>query len=174
MKLYIIATLCVALGAFNPASQPDNDPKADFKVFIREAVKSGLDENNVPESVVSRLIDNNKLWVAKCPICDNVKAGLKSRLNHERNQDTTNVVLSPGELANLSSPNDSVAKAALKDLVDVFVQRYYAELGMTEAEIAAMEEQLLGGRKQGMGLAGGDEDFYCASCDGACHKPDKE
>lgn len=170
MKLYIIAALCIALVAL----RPDNDPKTDFKQFLREAVKSGLDENNVPDSVVRKLLNNNKLWVGKCPICDNVKAGLKLRLNRENDRDTTNLVLAEEELVNLCSSNDSIAKAALKDMVDVFVQRYYTELEMTEAEITAMDEQLTAGRKQGMAVAGGDEDFYCASCDGACHKPDKE
>jgi len=174
MKLYIITALCLALSALKPDSQADNDPKTDFKQFLREAVTSGLAENQVPDSIANRLLGNNKLWVGKCPICDNVKAGLREYIKSEKTTDTRQAALATGQLDMLTSTNDSIAKAGLKDLVDMYVQRYYKVLNMPEAEIAAMDEQLLGGRKQGMSVAGGADGFYCASCDGACHKPDKE
>ncbi len=141
--------------------------KTQRSTFLKEAVFYGLQKDNFPKEIVVNLERENSNWVGKCPICDNVKRGFKLYTNANRENGRTKI---PEEfLAQISNNDEVIRKVALRDLIDRYIQQYYAVLDMSEEQRKNMLLQLEDGRKTGMDRANGGEGFFCSSCDGACH-----
>lgn len=141
--------------------------KTERNVFLNEATFYGLRKDHFPKVVAVSLVEENANWVLKCPICDNVKRGFDKYASGSFAAGKS--TLSDVIISQLSSTDDAIRKAALRDLIDRYVQQYYSVLKMTEEQRIDMQSQLEQGRKTGMGVANGGDGFFCSSCDGACH-----
>lgn len=173
-----IATTILLLLFTIPLSQSvaQSDPakvKTSMDKFLERGTVAGLTANALPAKLVNGLLDDNELWVGKCPICDNVRRGFRQYVKNDV-PDSATSALNDEVLNGLKHESLSERKKALKTLIDGYVQDYFTVLSMTEEERKAMEIKLEKGRKTGMSRAGGGEGFYCSSCDGACHKPDQD
>ena len=144
-----------------------NKQKRDMDSFLEGAIFYGLKKDRFPTQVAEKLLDENDNWVGKCPICDNVRHGMRKYLREVKNNEAT--LISKKEQEEFSSQNSAERRLALKKLVDRYTQAYFSSLDMTEIEYNEMQEKLVEGRKTGMSRANGGEGFFCPSCDGACH-----
>jgi hypothetical protein len=133
-------------------------------MFLPAAIEYGAQQDGLSKDLVKLLRQDNSLWVGKCPICDDVREGLYKYVQDEKVYPSK---ASEKVLKNLNDPKKR--KKELLKLVDRYVQDYYGVLEMTDDQIAEMEASLNAGRKRGMSMTSNGPNFYCASCDGACH-----
>ena len=176
MKRYIFIPILILLAlteaAFAQVPQTP-DPKTSMKSFLQEATLSGLQTNALSKKLVQNLLDEDALWVGKCPICDEVKRGMRKYIKEDSGKAVSK--LDKPILKGLRSKDTEEQKSGLKQLIDQYIQQYFVKLAMTADERTYMEDKLAAGRKTGMSRArnANEEGFYCASCDGACHVPIK-
>ena len=150
------------------------DEKTDMNKFLEAAIMTGLTNEQFPRPVVKEFLGDRTYWVSKCPICRPVESAMKNYMSAAP-IDSISGETPRGVMEEFESMEESTMeekKRILLDLVDRYVQDHFKRLEFTEEERTAMEEKLMNGRKKGMSLASGGEGFFCAACDGACHKPD--
>jgi len=163
--VFIVSLIAVNYG--NAQNVSESEVKTSMEKFLTHATYQGLEKNALSTELVHTLLNDNELWVGKCPICDQVRRGF--RLYVKKEQPSATKKLDKKILKGLKGKTFEKRKAALKLLVDKYVQQYFVALDMSEEERKVMEEKLKEGRKTGMERASGGEGFYCSSCDGACH-----
>lgn len=133
-----------------------------YEAFLEQAVYHGAKRDGLSKEFVEILVKDNSLWVGKCPICMNVEDGFREYMAEASGT---------GIPAPFAGADTQTKKRFLQQMVDDYVQWYFTVLKVTDAERKALEEGMKDGRERGMSLANGGEGFFCASCDGACHKP---
>lgn len=171
MRLLLFSFL-LSLGTLQLSAQSP-DPRIHMDAFLRDAVEHGLKMDAFPRDLAVALSENRELWVGKCPICMPVEQGFRKYATNFHPSVKRRV--SAKTIAVLKGEDVVAAKGALQKLVTKYTRKYYKVLGMDKAQRAAMVDKLVQGREQGMNRANGGEDFFCASCDGACSiKPKKK
>ena len=170
--LFLVTALLFSLiTPINAQESSDQDTEVSMENFLQQATLSGLSTNALSKELIQNLLNEQELWVGKCPICDEVRRGFHRYLNEEDKEAVEK--LDNSILNDLESDIPANRKAALKLLIDQYIQQYFVKLEMPEDKRKAMEKELLEARKIGMDRANASskKGFYCASCDGACHKP---
>ncbi len=182
------AGVAAALGA-GPAGaggggtrvEPDSPACNRFLFF---AVFEGACEDALPDAAVKAALEMDEKgryrhFVYACPVCSPVVEGLRAyAMRHEicfsRKGDPLLDESVPSPVADLAANlagGDPAAKgAALKSLVERWVNRRMDRLRLTDAERAEWRHTMEVGRKKGMGLLPRSEGFEhksCPSCDGA-------
>lgn len=169
-----IALISILLSTIYVNAQNTSGSKTNMSMdkFLKQAIYHGLEKNALSSKLVHDLLNDNGLWVGKCPICDGVRRGF--RMYTKENKPKRTEKLNEKILKGLKDKSLEKRKTGLKLLVDHYVQQYYVSLKMSEKERKVMEEKLKEGRKTGMDRANKGEGFYCSSCDGACHISDSK
>ena len=136
---FIILLSCSGTKKINIVSENSSIEKAktERSVFLREATFYGLQKDQFPVSLANTLVEENSIWVVKCPICDHVKRGFKMYVRNNEEQNKTK--LSDDFIWRIIDQDVEVKKTALKELVDRYVQQYYSVLNMTKPERQVMQ-----------------------------------
>lgn len=172
----LIFSACNPNARPRPAELPELDlsaaekaeHKTDMSQFLAGAVTYGMAGDRFPVTVASSLLDNQDNWVAKCPICDNIRRGINTYRRAADPEAKTR--LKETDAAALSHSDKAQRDPAIQALVNRYVKQYYTALSMSKEEKSAMKSELEGGRETGMERAGSGV-MFCPSCDGACEKP---
>lgn len=148
------------------ATDTQVNDRTNMKVFLQNSVYEGMKTDSFSTALANSILESRDNWVAKCPICDNVKRGIRKYVangNVSFEPKNDRVIAFQG-----AESGDIQTRKALKAMVDYYVEQHYQTLEMTDDEREAMERQMKNGRKKGMMRASGGESFFCPSCDGAC------
>ena len=194
MRAWILATAVAVMGAAAipgaPAARAGGGGStvepggAPFCRFLFFATLEGACEDALSEDAVKVILEKDEKghyrhFVYACPVCSPVVEGLRAyamrqEFYYSRKGDPmvddsrpSAVVDMAGRLVN----GEAAAKgAALKFLVERWVNRRMDRLRLTEAERAEWLQAMKIGRKKGMGSlpqSAGFEHKSCPSCDGA-------
>ena len=150
------------------SAEEKTEHKTDMSQFLAGAVSYGMASDRFPVTIATRLLEEDDNWVAKCPICDNVRRGINTYRRSANSESRTR--LKESDATALSHLDKAQRDPAIQALINRYVKQYYTALSMTREEKNEMKSQLEGGRNTGMERAKAGVKF-CPSCDGACEKP---
>jgi hypothetical protein len=135
--------------------------------FLGEAVLAGLEVDNFPKDQAKEIIrQRQNFFVTKCPICRPVETAFVTYIGQEPK--ATDPKTPKSILLGLMKDNKEDQQIAFSQLIDRYIEAYYKELGMSEADKERMQTLLEADRKKGMGLKSESFGEFCPSCDGAC------
>jgi hypothetical protein len=130
--------------------------------FITDAVTRGLERDGVPREFAAQLARNTD-YLGKCMLCNATHAAF---VHYAKWTDQpAGKGLKEDLRVRLSSAEVKVRHEALRELVQGYMERAYADVKMTDAERAAMRAAIDKHRNLGGGLPRGQT--FCPSCDGA-------
>ena len=152
--------------------------------FLFFAVLEGACEDALPDAAVKVILEKDgkghyRHFVVGCPVCSPVVEGLRAygmrdEFYYSRKGDPLVAEVSPAPVAalaaRLADGEPRSRGAALRDLVERWVNRRMDRLRLTEPERAEWRQAMQIGRKKGMGALPASEGFEhgsCPSCDGA-------
>src|SRR5262249_21592363 len=151
----------LAVPAVNPAKAPD-----PFE-FVFRAVTTGLTEDGVPPALAAELAERDD-FVPKCGLCSPTRKALAQYGQLKAPPAAEDSKGLPEELIKrLKSDKKETRQAALRQLVQRYIERHYARTELTAEQKTALQKEMEQMRKDAMGgLAPGQK--FCPSCDGAC------
>jgi hypothetical protein len=137
------------------------------KDFLRRAILDGLAEDGVSPALGAALAKNPD-FLGKCPICGPTQDALTEYGKLAIQPTAKEGKGLPEELVKrLKSDKTETRHAALRELIQRYIEREYVRLELTAEQRAALHKELERMRNLGMGgLRTGQK--YCPSCDGAC------
>ena len=167
MCTFLAGVMVVASGG--AVATPAKAPEATE--FLRRAILDGLAEDGVPPAL-ARVLSKKPDFLGKCPICGPTQDALAKYGQLTIQPAAKEGKGLPNDLTHrLESVRTEVRQAALRELVQRYIEREYTRLELTAGERAELHNQLETMRKSGMhGLRPGQK--FCPSCDGAtCRAP---
>jgi hypothetical protein len=161
---HALATLIVLAAA--PTADTPKPP--DAAKFLFESVRDGLAEDGAPPDLARELAKRDDDFVPKCGICGathkalfaygDLKVAPAAKEGRGLSEELTK---------RLKSNTDEVRRAALRELIQRYIERGYVRAECSAETRAAIQKELEIWRKQAMpGLRAGQK--FCPSCDGAC------
>ena len=152
--------------------------------FLFFATLEGACEDGISGDAVKAILEKDgkghyRHFVYGCPVCspvvEGVRAyGMRGEFYYSRKGDPLVAEVSPAPVAalaaRLADGEPRSRGAALRDLVERWVNRRMDRLRLTEPERAEWRQAMQIGRKKGMGALPASEGFEhgsCPSCDGA-------
>ena len=167
MSAFLAGVMVVV--ANGEVSGPSKAPGATE--FLKRAILDGLAEDGVPPAL-ARVLAKNPDFLGKCPICGPTQDALAKYGQLTIQPAAREGKGLPNDLMHrLESAKTEVRHAALRELVQRYIEREYTRLELTAEERAKLHNQFEKMRKSGMhGLRPGQK--FCPSCDGAtCRTP---
>lgn len=172
--LLIVVSVLAACGGESAPVQAKPRPIKPAE-FLRAAVLEGLKEDLADRTFLKECFEKSgPMFVLKCPICEQVQAGLVAYLNPKDGEKAAPPVEGKGIpkdiLVDLKSPIRTTQLKAFERLIDRYVSRHYERLQMSAEERQIMHATLEDWKKTGMEMkvAGRQKDFdFCPSCNGA-------
>lgn len=158
----------ILLGVFAATAQAGDQKGVEtpnMYEFISQSVQSGLKADGAPRELAARLLNCNEDFVAKCSLCKATREGLYLYSKFE--QQPAGPGLDPKLTAKLDSKDATIRRAALRDLVQRYIERGYSSFKMNADQRQVLETELKREREQSMGIKGAELAF-CPSCDGVC------
>jgi hypothetical protein len=178
-RILAIAVVLAAVGALSATpspqagSPPANKPKpSDITDFLQRAITDGMTEDGVPPQFAAAIAKHDEDFLGKCVICvpihDAIIAYGKLK---ERPKAKAGKGLEEDLVMRLSSEKADVRRAALRELVQRYVEREYVRLELSAEQKKTIQTELENMRKNSVGgLRDGQK--FCPSCDGAtCRVP---
>ena len=152
-----------------PAPVRAEAPKApNANEFVHAAVVNGLTEDGAAPALAAELGKRDADFVPKCFICDSTRSALKEYAKCDKQPAAKEGRgLSEELVKRLQSGTDATRRAALRDLVQRYIDREYARRDLTTEQKTALQTELEKLRKLAMGSLRNGQKF-CPSCDGAC------
>ncbi len=131
--------------------------------FIESSVMEGMKEDGVPREFAAQLARNPD-YLGKCSLCMPTREAFVLYSKLEKRPEGKG--LKEDLRVRLASAEAEVRHAALRELVQKYVERGYAKATMSQDERTAMQKMIAEERKNRMGgLPKGQK--FCPACDGA-------
>ena len=174
MPVLLLAFLALTACGQESKPAPTQPRRIPIGEFVRQAVAEGLKEDAADRAwVKERFLDQDGLFVLKCPICEPTRRGFAEYGYAEPKL----APVAPAEgkgvpkdiVDDLKNPTRLIQLKALERLVDRYVSRHYERLNMSAKERQAMHAMLEDGKKEGMAMKEYQKGFgdFCPSCNGA-------
>jgi len=145
---------------------PKNNKPMDLTSFLKKAMFEGLKNDGFPKAEAQMILHaRTTFFVTKCPICRPIEKGVKQYIDNYQEQQNK----APNDLLlGLSKDNREDQQVAFSQLVNRYIERYFKTSHLSADMISKLRQELLAGRKKGMGLKSDNFGSFCPSCDGAC------
>ena len=149
-----------ALLAFANVAAVDH---SSMSKFISTSVLDGLKEDGAPREFAMQL-SRNPDYVGKCSLCAPTREAFVRYSQLEKQPEGKG--LKEDLRVRLASANAEIRHAALRELVQKYMERGYAKANMSPEERTAMRNKIDEERKRSMGGLPRGQTF-CPACDGA-------
>ena len=167
IRALLASAIVVSASGVVASSPAASNAKLDAGQFVYRSVLDGLTDDGVPPAL-ARQLANHDDFIPKCDLC-----GMTRKALIAHGELKTAPVAKEGKglpedlLKRLKSDKGETRRAALRDLVQRYMDQGHAKLDVSADQEVALQKELEGMRKMGMGgLQQGRKN--CPSCDGAC------
>jgi hypothetical protein len=167
MRASLAAVIIVSASGVVASPPATSETKLNAGEFVYRSVLDGLTDDGVSPAL-ARELANSDDFIPKCDLC-----GMTRKALIAHGELKTAPIAKKGKglpddlLKRLQSEKGETRRAALRDLVQRYMDQGHAKLDVSADHQIALQKELEGMRKMGMaGLQQGRK--YCPSCDGAC------
>jgi len=167
MRAWLASAIVVSASGVIASPPATPETKLNAGQFVYRSVLHGLTDDGVSPAL-ARQLANQDDFIPKCDLCGLTRKALIAHGELKSAPIAKEGKGMPEDLQKrLQSDKGETRRAALRDLVQRYMDQGHTKLDVSAEQVVALQKDLEAMRKMGMGgLQEGRK--YCPSCDGAC------